>query len=145
MFYHDVVLFLHLVALAAGLGIGFANMFIARWADASADDAETAVLRSLPPRLSQISQVALVVLVLTGLLLLFTVGGMASYSFSQFWFYMKLLGSGAMIAIAYLVFQAQTQIRRGETPPLMRYMPMVGPAMGGLGLLVVLVSVFVYH
>lgn len=143
-FYHDVVLFIHLVSFAVGLGLGFANMFIARWARDSSEEA-AGILRSLPPRLSQISTIGLAGLVITGLLLLFTVTGTAGYAFGEFWFYIKLLGVAAMLAIAYLVYQAQQQIRRGETPQFAQYLPSVGPAMGGLALLVALVSIFVFH
>lgn len=144
MLYHDLLLFLHLVGLAAGLGVGIANMFIARWAGESESPETATVLRSLPPRLSQISTIGLVVLVVTGILLLIDVA-FSSYPWNQFWFWMKLLGSGAMVAIAVLVYQAQGQIKRGETPRFAQYMPMVGPAMGGLALLVVLFSAFVFH
>lgn len=144
-FYHDVLLVLHLVGLAAGMGIGFANMFIARWAREAQSEETAAVLMSLAPRLSQISTIGLVVLVVTGPLLLFTISGVSGYAFGQFWFYVKLLGVAAMIAIAYLVYQAQQQIRRGETPQYGQYLPMVGPAMGGLALIVTLVSAMVFH
>ena len=144
MLYHDVLLFLHLIGLAAGLGVGIANMFIARWAGESESPETATVLRSLPPRLSQISTVGLVVLVITGILLLIDVA-YGSYPWNQFWFWVKLLGAGAMVAIAFLVYQAQGQIKRGETPRYGQYMPMVGPVMGALGLLVVLFSAFVFH
>lgn len=142
--YHDILLFLHLIGLTMGLGVGIVNMMLSRWAGESDNPDTASILRSLPPRLSQISTIGLVVLVITGLLMLFTLGGMATYSFNQFWFYVKLLGAGAMIAIAYLVFLAQAQIRRGETPAIAQYMPMVGPAMGVLSLVIVFISVMIY-
>jgi uncharacterized membrane protein SirB2 len=144
MFYHDILLFLHLVGLAVGLGIGTANIFLVRWAAQTEKVEEATLLRSLPPRLAQISQIGLAVLVITGLLLLFTVGGMASYSFGQFWFYMKLLAVGAMIVVVYFLFQAQRAIREGRTPQFGEYLPIAGPAIGGLALLATLFAVFVY-
>lgn len=144
-FYHDVLLVLHLVGLAAGLGVGFANMFIARWAREAQDEGTASVLASLPPRLAGLSTIGLVVLVVTGLLLLFTINGVSGYAFGEFWFYLKLLGVAAMIAVAYLMYQAQAQIRRGETPQFGQYLPMAGPAMGGLALLVTLLSAMVFH
>ncbi len=143
-FYHDVLLFLHLIGLALGLGAGVVNMFLARWAR-EAEGEQATFLTALPQRIAPLATIGLGILVVTGLLMLFTVNGMASYSFKQFWFYIKLLGAGGMIAIAYLVYQAQNQIKRGETPAIMQYMPMVGPVMGGLSLVVVLVSTFVFH
>lgn len=145
-FYHDVLLFLHLIGLALGLGAGVVNMFLARWArEAAAEPEKAGFLAALPQRIAPLATVGLGILVVTGLLLLFTVSGTASWAFSQFWFYIKLLGAGAMVAIAYLVYQAQNQIKRGQTPAIMQYMPMVGPAMGGLSLIIILVSIFVFH
>ena len=145
MFYHDVVLFLHLVSLAVGLGLGTANIFLARWAAQTESVEEATLLRSLPPKLSRISTIGLGVLVLTGILLLFSVGGMASNSFGQFWFYMKLISTAAMIVVVYFVYQAQVAIRDGRTPQFGEYLPMAGPAIGGLSLLTVLFSAFAYH
>lgn len=145
MFYHDILLFLHLVSLAVGIGIGTANIFLARWAAQAGSVEEATLLRSLPPRLAQISQIGLAVLIVTGLLLLFTVGGMATYSFNQFWFYMKLIVVAAMVVVVYFMFQAQRAIREGKTPQFGEYLPMAGPAMGVLALLAVLFSAFVYH
>lgn len=144
MLYHDIMLFLHLVSLAAGMGIGFANMFIARWAGETDNPDTAATLRSLAPRLSQVSTIGLAVLIVTGILLLIDMAS-GSYPWNQFWFWMKLLGAGAMAAVAFLVYQAQQQIKRGEPPQFGQYLPLVGPIMGTLGLLVVLFSTFVFH
>ncbi|MHA1559224.1 MAG: hypothetical protein ACTSWI_00935 [Alphaproteobacteria bacterium] len=144
MLYHDIVLFLHFVSLASGIGIGIANMFIARWAG-EADNPDTAsIMRSLLPRLAQISMISLGVLVVTGVLLLIEIA-FGSYPWNQLWFWMKLLGSGAMVAVAFFVLQAQRQIKRGETPQFGQYLRLAGPATGGLGLLVVLFSAFAFH
>ncbi len=145
-FYHDILLVLHLLGLAVGLGGGIVNMFVARWAReaAMASPEQSGVWATLPPRIAQLSTIGLGVLVVTGLLMLFTVTGMTG-AFHFFWFYIKLLGAAAMIAIAYFVYQAQQQIKRGETPTFGQYMPMVGPAMGGLALIVVICSAFVFH
>ena len=144
MLYHDIVLFLHFVSLASGLGIGIANMFIARWAGETDNPDTAAVLKSLTPRLAQISTISLGVLVVTGILLLIETA-LGSYPWNQLWFWMKLLGSSAMVAIAFFVLQAQRQIKRDETAQFARYIPLVGPTMGGLGLVVILFSIFVFH
>lgn len=145
MLWHDILLFIHLVALAVGLGLGTGNIFLARWAAQSEKVEEATLLRSLPPRLSQISTVGLAVLVVSGLLLLFSVGGVANYSFGQFWFYIKLLGAAGMVVVVYFVYQAQRAIREGKTPQFGEYLPMAGPVIGGLGLLTTLVSIFAFH
>ena len=145
MLWHDILLFVHLVSLAVGLGLGTTNIFLARWAAQTEKVEDATLLRSLPPRLGQVANVGLAVLVVTGLLLLFTVGGMASYSFGQFWFYVKLLAVAGMVVVAYFLFQAQRAIREGRTPQFGEYLPMAGPAIGGLSLLAVLFSVFAFH
>jgi uncharacterized membrane protein len=144
MLYHDTILFLHFVSLASGLGLGIANMFIARWAKEVDNPDTAAVIRSLGPRLAHISTISLGVLVVTGILLLIETA-FGSYPWNQFWFWMKLVGSSAMVTIAFFVLQAQRQIKRGETPQFGQYMPLVGPTMGGLGLVVTLFSAFAFH
>jgi uncharacterized membrane protein len=145
MFWHDLLLFAHLVGLALGLGVGVANIFIAR-AAASAPAPDTAMaLRNLPPRLSQISTIGLGVLVVTGILLLFSVGGMASYSFGQFWFWLKLVAVAGMLVVVYFLYQAQVAIKAGREPQFKEYLPMAGPAMGALALLATIFAVFAFH
>ena len=70
---------------------------------------------------------------------------MASYSFGQFWFYVKLLAVAGMVVVAYFLFQAQRAIREGRTPQFGEYLPMGGPAIGALGLLAMLFSIFAFH
>lgn len=140
MFYHDILLFLHLLGLVMGLGIGITNMVIARAAGAAATPDAAGALRSLAPMLARISMAGLVILVITGLLLLFQRG----FSFLSFWFWVKVVAVAGMIAIAYLMYQAQQKIRAGDASAAAQ-MRQLGPAMGGLSLLVVLFSVFAFH
>lgn len=145
MFWRNLLVFAHLIGLAMGLGVGIANMAITRWA-ASSPSAESAMaLRALPPRLSQVSQIGLGVLVISGLLLLFTVGGMASYAFGNFWFYLKLLAVAGMGAVIYVMYQAQVAIKAGREPQFKEYLPMAGMIMGGLGLAATLFAVIAFN
>jgi uncharacterized membrane protein SirB2 len=144
MFYHDILVFLHLVSLAVGLGLGTANIFLGRWAAASQSVEEATLLRSLPPRLAQISTVGLGVLIITGILLVFDLPSYIN-PWSHFWFWMKLLAVAGMVVIVYFVMQAQRAIRDGKTPQFGEYLPMAGPAIGGLALLATLFATFVFH
>jgi hypothetical protein len=145
MFWRNLLVFAHLIGLAMGLGVGIANMFIARWAASTPAPESAMALRALPPRLSQISQIGLGVLVISGLLLLFTVGGMASYAFSQFWFYMKLLAVAGMGAVIYFLYQAQVAIKAGREPQFKEYLPQAGMILGILGLAATLFAVFTFN
>jgi hypothetical protein len=49
-----------------------------------------------------------------------------------------------MIVVVYFLFQAQRAIREGRTPQFGEYLPIAGPAIGGLALLATLFAVFVY-
>lgn len=138
MFYHDIVLFLHFIGLALGMGVGVTNLVIARSAASSPETAGP--VRALMPMLARISTAGLGILVVTGLLLIFQRG----FSFLSAWFWIKMLSVAGMIAVSYLMFQAQAQIRQGNAAAAAQ-MKMLGPAMGGLGLLTVLFSVFAFH
>lgn len=144
MFWRNILLFLHLIGLAMGLGVGIANIFIARWAASSPAPESAMALRALPPRLSQVSQIGLGILVITGLLLLFTVGGMASYAFSQFWFWLKLVAVAGMGAVIYFLWQSQVAIKAGREPQFKEYLPYGGMILGGLGLAATLFAVFAF-
>ncbi|MCC6735311.1 MAG: hypothetical protein IT534_04190 [Bauldia sp.] len=140
MLYHDILLFAHFIGLAMGIGVGITNMVIARMIGAAATPDAASALRSLPPILSRISMAGLVVLVISGLLLLFYWG----FAITDFWFWLKILGVAGMIGVAYLMYQAQEKIRAGDQTAAAQ-MRQLGPAMGGLGLLVTLLSVFSFH
>ncbi len=144
MFWRNLLVFLHLIGLAMGLGVGIANMFIARWAASSPAPESAMALRALPPRLSQVSQIGLGILVISGLLLLFTVGGMASYAFGQFWFWLKLVAVAGMGAVIYFLWQAQVAIKAGREPQFKEYLPQAGLILGVLGLAATLFAVFAF-
>ena len=143
LFWHDILVFLHLMGLVVGLGLGVANMFIVRQANSTEKPEIEAVLRALPMTLSRISTMALGVLVVTGILLLFD--SLSPNPFGDFWFWLKLVATAGMIAVSYLVLQAQAQIRRGETPQFAAWLPRVGPIMGGLAVLATVFAVLVFH
>ncbi len=140
MFYHDIVLFLHLVGLVVSVGIGITNLVIGRLAAPAATPDGAAALRSLSPMLFRIAVGGLALLIVTGLLLLFQRG----FSFLSFWFWVKMVGVAGMVGIVYLMFQAMAQAKAGDTtaPAKLR---MLGPAMLGTALPVVLVAIFASH
>ena len=140
MLYHDILLFAHFIGLAMGLGVGITNMVVARMVSAAATPDAASALRALPPILSRISMAGLVVLVVSGLLLLFWWG----FGITNFTFWLKMLAVAGMIGIAYLMFQAQQKIRAGDLTAAAQ-MRQLGPAMGGLAVLVVLLSVLAFH
>lgn len=144
MAWRNLLVFAHLIGLAMGLGVGIANIFIARWAASSPAPESAMALRALPPRLSQVSQIGLGILVISGLLLLFTVGGMASYAFGQFWFWIKLVAVAGMGAVIYFLWQAQVAIKAGREPQFKEYLPQAGMILGGLGLLATLSAVIAF-
>jgi hypothetical protein len=141
-FYHDILVFLHLVGLALGLGVGIANLFIARGAAASESPDAGAALRTLPAKLSTISTVGLGVLIVTGVLLLLNIGFTAP--FRSVWFWLKMIAVAGMVVVVYFVYQGQAQIRQGKTPQFAEWLPMAGMAIGGLALLATLFAVFTF-
>jgi len=140
MLYHDILLFAHFIGLAMGLGVGITNMVVARMVSAAATPDAASALRALPPILSRISMAGLVVLVVSGVLLLISLG----FGVTNFAFWLKMLAVAGMIGIAYLMYQAQQKIRAGDLTAAAQ-MRQLGPAMGGLSVLVVLLAVFAFH
>jgi len=139
---HGLLLFLHFIGLALGIGVPIANFAIQRVAADSAPEA-AAVLRSIPPRLTPFSWTGLGLLLVTGVLLLL-VPGMGRFAFSQFWFWLKLLDVAALVGVVYLMWQTMQQVRAGDMAAAAR-MRMLGPAALGLGLLAVLFAVITFH
>lgn len=140
MLYHDILLFAHFIGLAMGIGVGIANMVVARMIGAAATPDAAGALRGLPPILSRVSMAGLGVLVVSGLLLLFWWG----FGVTNVWFWLKMLVVAGMIGVAYLIYQAQQKIRAGDQTAAAQ-MRQLGPAIGGLGLLTTLLAVFAFH
>ncbi|MCW5716442.1 MAG: hypothetical protein KIS68_01300 [Bauldia sp.] len=119
-------------------------MVIARMVAAAATPDAAGALRALPPILSRISMAGLVLLVVTGLLLIIQMGFAGMTGWMKVWFWLKMAGVAAMIGVAYLIFQAQGRIRQGDQTAGAQ-MRQLGPAIGGLALLVTFLAVLAFY
>ena len=137
----DILLALHLVGLMLGAGGGFGSAVTARVA-AGRPPEQAAVLRSLGPDLARLSTAGLVVMLLTGLALVFAkYGGFAGLP-GLFW--VKMLFVLTLTLAAILMQMTYGQIRRGELAAAKR-LPVLGPVAGLSSLLAVAFAVFAFH
>lgn len=135
---NEVLLFLHLLGLVVAMGPGLANgVIVTRAAKASPEAAQA--LRALPPILSRISAVGLLILIVTGPILLFT--KFAGRAPSPVSFGIKM---GLVLAIIGLFGWMQVtmaQIRKTGNMGLAGRMQLLGPAMTILAVLTMIFAV----
>lgn len=137
---HEIMLFLHFIGLALGIGVPIANLLIQRLAAAATPEG-AAVLRSLPGRLAPLSWTGLGLLWLTGLWMLFFTFGVR---LMPGWFWVKLLDVIALSGVVFLIWQTMQAVRAGDESARSR-MAMLGPAALALGLLAVLLAVIAFN
>jgi len=136
-----IVLFLHFFGLMLGSAGGMGSAVIMRRAmSMPADQAQT--VRSLGPLLAQVSAAGLVLLWLTGIVLVFTHGGIANMP-GLFW--AKLLFVVVVTVVVGLVHMTYAQIRRTGNAALGKRLAMLGPASGAATLLAVLFAVYAFY
>ena len=137
----DILLALHLVGLMLGAGGGFGSAVTARVA-AGRPPEQAAVLRSLGPDLARLSTAGLVVMLLTGLALVFAkYGGFAGLP-GLFWVKMLFVLTLTLAAIALEVTFAQ--VKGGDAKAAAR-VPALGPVAGISSMLAVIFAVFAFH
>ncbi|MCW5696829.1 MAG: hypothetical protein KIS96_08860 [Bauldia sp.] len=140
---YELLVFIHLVGLAVGIGVPIGNLAIQRIA-ASAPPEVAAVLRSIPGRLAWYSRGGLIALVVSGLLMQAFAQGRAMVSFGGVWFWLKMVAVVGLIAAVYFIWQTMEEARKGN-PAVMARMRMLGPAVLGLSLLATLFAVIAFH
>lgn len=136
-----ILLFLHFVGLALGIGLPVANMMAMRLATAAVSPEAATALRGLPPRLGPFSSGGLVLLWITGVWMLVTKWGDGSVP-PTFW--VKFVCVVLLTAVVGAIWVTMLQIRRGDRS-VARRMPLLGMAASVLGLLAVLFAVMAFQ
>lgn len=137
---HTLLLFLHFIGMALGIGLPVANMVSQRLAHSASPEA-AAALRRIPPMLAPFSAGGLITLWVTGVLLLFGYWGVSAVP-GMFW--VKLVCVIALTAIVVTIWMTMARIRAGDVSVASR-MPMLGMGASLFGLLAVLFATMAFH
>ena len=137
----DVLLFLHFFGLMMGAGGGFGSAIVMRTAAARAP-AEAGALHSVGPTLARFAATGVVVMLATGLALVFLkYGGFADLP----WLFWVKMGFVLTLLIATGLIEASyAAIKRGNAKAAAR-LPVFGPMAGASSFLATLFAVFAFH
>jgi hypothetical protein len=137
----DLLLFLHLLGLMLGAGGGFGSM-ISMQVAAKRPPEQASAIRSVGPALGRLSSIGLVLMLATGLALVFLkYGGFAALP-SLFW--VKLFFVTTLTMAAILIELSYSALKRGDAKAAAR-LPRLGPAAGVSSLLAVLFAALAFH
>lgn len=137
----DIILALHFLGLMMGAGGGFGSMIVMRSA-ANRPPEQIGVLRSLGPSLARFSLIGLILMLATGLALVWLkYGGLADMP-AMFWVKMVFVGTLTLAALATEFTYAA--VKRGDAAAAAR-LPMFGPMAGASSLLAVLFAALAFH
>jgi len=137
----DIVLALHLVGLMMGAGGGFGSMITAREALKRPPE-QAEVLRTLGPAMTSFSWIGLMIMLATGLVLVFL--KYQGFAGLPVLFWVKMVFVSTLTVASILVQMAYAQIRAGNVAAASR-LPILGPIAGMSSLLTVIVAVFAFH
>jgi hypothetical protein len=137
----DLLLILHLIGLMMGAGGGFGSM-IAQRAAAARPPEQAAVLRSLGPAMVNFSAIGLVVMLITGLALVYVKYNGFTGLTAMFWTKMVFVTTLTLASIA--VHVTYGQIKAGDTAAAAR-LPALGPIAGLSSVLAVIFAVLAFH
>jgi len=141
---HDTLLFLHFIGLALGVGSGFANLNLAL----STRDMEMParvqfMLRAMS--LSKNGSIGLLLLILSGLGLMFERGVAATFAWGGPMFHAKLTLVVILIGIFGFMQVTIKRVREAGGGPLMARLPKIGQAMLLTSVSIVLFAVLAFH
>lgn len=137
----DILLALHLIGLMMGAGGGFGSM-ITQGEAAKRPPQEMSVLRSLGPAMANFSAIGLVLMLVTGVALVFVMyGGFAALPML---FWVKLVFVTTLTLASLAVHFTYRQVKGGDAEAVKR-LPVFGPIAGVSSLLAVVFAVFAFH
>lgn len=137
----DVLLAVHFLGLMMGAGGGFGSMIVMR-AAAQRPPQEAGVLRAQGPALARFSSIGLVLMLATGVALVFAkYGGFASMP-DLFW--VKLVFVTTLTIAAVTLELTYAAVKKGEVKAAAR-LPLFGPIAGASSLLATLFAALAFH
>jgi len=138
---NDVFLWLHFLGLMMGAGGGLGSMVAARVALARPPE-QAAGLRSLGPALGRLSLAGLVVMLATGVALVYAKYGGFGAMGMLFW--LKMVFVASLTAAAFAIELTYAAVKEGSAKAAAR-LPALGPWAGISSLLAALFAVLAFH
>jgi len=137
----DLLLALHLFGLMMGAGGGFGSMIVMRRAAAAPAD-QAMALRGLGPIMANFSGIGLVLMLATGIALVFIRYG--GFTGLPMMFWVKMLFVTTLTLAALAVHVTYAQVRAGNAAAAAR-LPALGPLAGLSSVFAVLFAVLAFH
>lgn len=138
---YDLLLIGHFLGLAMGFAAGFGNM-VMMGLIAKAKAADAVVLSRFPPAIARVSNIGLVLLWITGVILvLIRWNGLASLSV-MFW--IKMVAVVALTGLAIVMHRLMGRARKGDIRAA-RQMPLLGRLAGVSALMALIFAVLAFH
>ncbi len=141
LWFYDLLLIGHFLGLAMGFAAGFGNM-VMMGLIAKAKAADAVVLSRFPPAIVRVSNIGLVLLWITGVILvLIRWNGLASLSV-MFW--IKMVAVVALTGLAIVMHRLMGRARKGDIRAA-RQMPLLGRLAGVSALMALIFAVLAFH
>ena len=137
---NEILLILHFVGLAMGLALPFSSM-VMHGLLAKAAPAEQAVLERFPPAMSRVGDIGLMLLIVTGVTMVFTKYG--GFTELPWQFRVKMAAVVLLVALVGYIHMLMGKARRGDAAAGAR-VPAVGRITFLLGLIAVIFSVLAF-
>lgn len=114
MDFRQFLLILHFLGLAMGFSVSFANMVIGAVAAKSAAS-DKAVLMRIPPAMTRVGDVGLVLLILSGLLMMFNYyGGFDAFSLLGWPFHVKITLVVVLLGLIGFIHSLMRKAQSGD-------------------------------
>lgn len=140
MWFNDIMLIFHFLGLALGFGGGFANGMVGMlMSKATPDDAS--VLARVPPLASRLSDIGLVLLWVTGLILVFTKWNIGALP-AVFW--IKMAAVVVLTANTGYMHMLKGKAKAGDTAAA-AMIPKLGPINMVAAIVALVFAVFTFH
>ncbi len=139
----DTLLIVHFIGLMMGAGGGLGSTIAAAYAN-SLQPEQAGVIRGLSPGLARLSTIGLVLMLLTGIALMFWKynGDVASMP-ALFW--VKMLFVTTLTIAVILIEMTHAQVKKGNTAAAAARLPRFGPMAGTSAFLAVIFAVLTFH
>jgi uncharacterized membrane protein len=137
----EVLLWLHFLGLMMGAGGGFGSIVVMRIALARPPE-QASALRSVGPALGRMSLAGLVLMLATGVALVYARYGGFGAMTSMFW--VKMVFVASLAAAAFAIELTYAAVKEGNAAAAAR-LPALGPWAGVSSLLAVLFAVLAFH
>lgn len=140
--FSDILLVIHLLGLMLGAGGGFGSAVVMAQA-ARMDDKDARAARSIGPALARLSQLGLVLMLSSGVALMFAKygGGFAAMPLT---FWVKIFFAGTLTIASLAIEFTYRQVKSGNIQAASR-LPRLGPMAGISAVLTTVFAVLTFH